>query len=50
VEVNGLAGQTSIAPGLSVNPSNRRISILLPFLSAPQPQPLEALKGRLNGG
>ena len=48
VEVNGLADKQLKYPGDTLNASNRRISILLPFINAPEPRTLEALKGRLS--
>ncbi|MGQ0646132.1 MAG: flagellar motor protein MotB [Gemmatimonadaceae bacterium] len=48
VEVNGLADKQLKYPLDPLNPSNRRISILLPFLTAPEPRTIEALKSRLG--
>lgn len=48
VEVNGLADKQLKYPLDPLNPSNRRISILLPFLNAPEARTLEALKTRLG--
>ncbi|MCC6316103.1 MAG: OmpA family protein [Gemmatimonadaceae bacterium] len=48
VEVNGLADTQPKYPLDPMNPSNRRISILLPYITAPQPATLEALKERLG--
>jgi chemotaxis protein MotB len=49
VEVNGLADRRLRLPSYPLDPSNRRISILLPFLSAPEPRTVEALAGKLTG-
>jgi chemotaxis protein MotB len=48
VEVNGLADKQLKYPLDPLNPSNRRISILLPYITAPQPATLDALKERLG--
>ena len=48
VEVNGLADKQLRYPQQPLNPSNRRISILLPFVDAPEPKTLEALKSKLD--
>ena len=48
VEVNGLADKQLKYPLDPLNPSNRRISILLPFLTAPEPRTLDALREKLG--
>ncbi len=46
VEVNGLADKQLKYPGDPLNPSNRRISILLPFTRVPEPGALDSLRNR----
>jgi chemotaxis protein MotB len=48
VQVNGLADKQLKFPLDPMNPSNRRITILLPFLTAPEPATIEALKERMQ--
>ncbi len=47
VSVNGLADKQLKFPFDPKNPANRRITILLPFLTAPEPATIDALKERL---
>ncbi len=49
VEVNGLADRQLKYPGDPQNPSNRRISILLPFTTIPQPRSVESLRSQIEG-
>jgi chemotaxis protein MotB len=49
VEVNGLADKQLKYPGDPQNPSNRRISLLLPFTTMPEPRSLEALRNQIGG-
>jgi chemotaxis protein MotB len=49
VEVNGLADKQLRVPHRPLDPANRRISILLPFLEAPETPSVDALKQRLEG-
>jgi chemotaxis protein MotB len=48
VEVNGLADRQLKYPEQPLNPSNRRISILLPFIEAPVPASVDGLRGRID--
>jgi chemotaxis protein MotB len=48
VEVNGLADRQLKYPKDPLNPSNRRISIRLPFLNAPDPKSIEGLEEKLS--
>ena len=50
VEVNGLADRQLKYPQDPLNPSNRRISILLPYITAPEPRTIESLKEKLSAG
>jgi chemotaxis protein MotB len=49
VEVNGLADKQLRDPTRPLDPSNRRISILLPFVTAPDTPSLDALKEKIEG-
>lgn len=49
VEVNGLADRQLKYPGDPQNPSNRRISILLPYTTVPEPRSVEALRNQIEG-
>ncbi|MFN8582732.1 MAG: flagellar motor protein MotB [Gemmatimonadaceae bacterium] len=49
VEVNGLADRQLKYPNDPLNPSNRRISIRLPFITPPETPSVERLEDRLNG-
>lgn len=49
VEVTGLADKQLRYPTEPLNPSNRRISILLPFVSPPDAPSVDALRERLEG-
>lgn len=48
-EVNGLADRQLKYPKDPLNPSNRRISIRLPFITPPEQPSIERLEERLNG-
>lgn len=48
VEVNGLADKHLRHPNDALNPGNRRISILLPFLEPPDAPSVEALKTKIE--
>jgi chemotaxis protein MotB len=48
VEVNGLADKQLRVPDDPLNPANRRISILLPFLDPPDLPTIESLKEKLE--
>jgi chemotaxis protein MotB len=48
VEVIGMADKVLKYPAEPLNPANRRISILLPFLDAPQPRTIEALSEQID--
>ncbi|MGQ0766188.1 MAG: flagellar motor protein MotB [Gemmatimonadota bacterium] len=48
VEVNGLADKQLRVPQQPLNPANRRISIMLPFLDAPEPRTIEALSQQID--
>jgi chemotaxis protein MotB len=50
VEVNGLADKQLHYPKDPLNPANRRISILLPFLNAPDAPSVELLKEKIQTG
>ncbi len=50
IEVTGHADKQLRYVAEPLNPSNRRISILLPFLTAPDPPSLERLRERLESG
>ena len=49
VEVNGLADKQLRVPLRPLDPANRRISILLPFVDAPESPSVDALKEKLEG-
>ena len=49
VEVTGLAATQLRYEKEPLNPSNRRISILLPFLTPPDTPSVDQLKDRLQG-
>ncbi|MEO7963482.1 MAG: flagellar motor protein MotB [Gemmatimonadaceae bacterium] len=49
VEVNGLADKQLRVPARPLDPSNRRISILLPFVNAPDTPSVDALKEKIEG-
>ncbi len=49
VEVNGLADRQLKYPGDPQNPSNRRISILLPYTTVPEPRSVDALRSQIEG-
>jgi chemotaxis protein MotB len=48
IEVNGFADKKLRYPEDPLNPSNRRISILLPFLDAPEPRTVESLTSQID--
>ena len=50
VEVNGLADKQLRLPSQPLSPTNRRISILLPFLTPPDAPSIDALKERIEAG